>query len=286
MPDAVFLLSSLPSPTASYLVTRHGYRLVPLPFAEAFALRSLAEPARDHEHVPAGGRIVMGRIQGVTVPAFTYGVEPAVPERPLPTLGARLLFVAHQDVPPRAVLQLVEATYGAEFGQVVRPPLDSRLMDLPPEFPWHGGAVLYQQRNAPLLSGAAMDSAYKAVAILAAAASGLFVLWQWFKLRSQFLRDRGFIKYINKVAYIETTASCVERDQIGGLALLHELCDQLAELKSEALARFTDGALSGHELMQGFLAQADSVRAYLQDLIRRQDGGRPAGMAHAARETP
>src|SRR5262249_58441272 len=29
LPDAVFLVSTLPSPTASYLVIKHGYRLVP-----------------------------------------------------------------------------------------------------------------------------------------------------------------------------------------------------------------------------------------------------------------
>jgi TRAP-type uncharacterized transport system substrate-binding protein len=37
LPDAVFQMSSLPSPIANYLVTRHGYRLVPLPFVEVFA---------------------------------------------------------------------------------------------------------------------------------------------------------------------------------------------------------------------------------------------------------
>jgi hypothetical protein len=116
-----------------------------------------------------------------------------------------------------------------------------------------------------------MDSAQKGVAILAAATSGLFVLWHWFKLRTQFLRDRGFSKYINKVAYIETTAAYVEHDQIGGLALLHELREQLADLKSEALARFTEGELSGHELMGGFLVQANDVRDYIRDLIRRQE---------------
>jgi hypothetical protein len=100
--------------------------------------------------------------------------------------------VAHQDVPPRAALQLVEATCGAEFGQVVRPPLDPTLMDLPPEFPWHEGAVLYQRRSAPLLSGDAVDSAHKAFAIFAAAASGLFVLWQWAKQQGQLGRSKGF----------------------------------------------------------------------------------------------
>src|SRR5262245_47759603 len=97
LPDAVFLVSTLPSTTAAYLVARHGYWLVPLPFAEAFAMRSLARMAQEGEEAAGREPIVMGRVQAMTVPAFTYGVEPPVPEKPLATLGTRLLLVAHKD---------------------------------------------------------------------------------------------------------------------------------------------------------------------------------------------
>src|SRR5262249_4726741 len=43
MPDAVFMVSSLPSRRVRRLVDLHGYRLVPLPFGEAFELESLAQ---------------------------------------------------------------------------------------------------------------------------------------------------------------------------------------------------------------------------------------------------
>jgi TRAP-type uncharacterized transport system substrate-binding protein len=274
LPDAVFLVSSLPCPTATYLVTRHGCRLVPLPFAEAFALRSLVEPAGEHPQGPAGERVVMGRIQATAVPAFTYGVEPAVPEKPLPTLGTRLLLVAHRDVPPRAVFQLVEATYGAEFGQIVRPPLDPKLMDLPPEFPWHDGAVLYQQRNAPLLSGQAMDSAHKGLAIFAAAASGLFVLWQWTKQYGQLGRDKGFNKYIAQVTRIEERVLRAEQDGPPALADLLAMQDQLSRLKIQALDEFAREELTGNELLSGFLVQVNDARNNLARLILQQGGPR------------
>ncbi len=161
LPDAVFLVSSLPSSTTTFLVAKRGYRLVPLPFGEAFALESLAKTDAADGKAAAQGGIVMGRIQAVTLPAFTYGVDPPVPNAPLPTLGARLLLVAHKDVPAKAAYQLVEATYASQFGQVEHPPLDPKLMDLPPEFPWHAGALLYQQRNAPVLSGPVLDSTRK-----------------------------------------------------------------------------------------------------------------------------
>jgi TRAP-type uncharacterized transport system substrate-binding protein len=271
MPDAVFLVSSLPSSTATYLVTRHDYRLVPLRFAEAFALRSLIEPA-DNRQEKAAERIATGRIQATTIPAFTYGVEPAIPPQPLPTLGTRLLLVAHEDVPARAVFQLAEATYGAEFGQIVRPPLDAKLMDLPPEFPWHSGAVLYQQRNAPLLRGETMDSAHKGFAIFAAAASGLFVLWQWSKQRAEHGRDKGFNKYIAEVTRIEERVVGAEQGRSVPLAELLALQGQLGRLKLQALDEFAREELTGKELLSGFLVLVHGVRDELTRLIVRQGG--------------
>jgi TRAP-type uncharacterized transport system substrate-binding protein len=266
LPDAVFVLSSLPSRTATHLVTQHGYQLVPLPFGEAFSLSSIGEH-NSQQHV--SHTIDKGRTYPASIPAYTYGVDPLMPPKPLSTLGNRLLVVANKGVDRRAIERMIDCIYASEFAQVVHPPLDVRMMEMAPELPWHDGAEAYRQRNRPVVSGMVMDSAHKGFAIFAAAASGLFVLWQWLKTRGQFMRDRGFSKYINKIAYIETTAAHVERDQIGGAALLHELLEQLADLKSEALARFTEGELSGHELMEGFLVQANDVRDYIRDLIRR-----------------
>jgi TRAP-type uncharacterized transport system substrate-binding protein len=283
LPDAVFLVSTPPSPTVAYLVTRHGYRLVPLPFAEAFAMRSLASVAKDGEEGAAGEPIVMGRVQATTIPAFTYGVEPSVPEKPMATLGTRLLLVAHKDVHPRAVYQLIEATYAADFGQIVHPPLDAKLMELPPEFPWHAGALLYQRRNAPLLSGDVMDSAHKGFAIFAAAASGLFVLWQWLKQRGQLVRDKGFNKYISQMTRIEEQVMQSERGRPLSLEQLLALREQVCRLKAQALDRFAEGELAGKELLGGFLVHVNDVRDYLTCVIRRHEDRRKEQMINGDR---
>jgi TRAP-type uncharacterized transport system substrate-binding protein len=276
LPDAVFLVSSLPSSSAAYLVTKHGYRLVPLPFAEAFALGSLVQGTEDEQRRAGTEHVIKGRIQAVTIPAFAYGVDPPVPEQPLPTLGTRLLLVAHKDVPPRAAYQLVEATYAAEFGRIVRPPLDAKLMDLPPEFPWHDGAQLYQQRNAPLLSGELMDSAHKGFAIFAAAASGLFVLWQWSKLYGQRARNRGLNQYIAQVTRIEERVMQVERNGPPDATELLGLRDQLGRLKTQALDDFARDELAGKEFLAGFLVQVNDVRDHLMRLLDKRDVGEVA----------
>jgi TRAP-type uncharacterized transport system substrate-binding protein len=268
LPDAVFIVSSLPSRTAKVLVTRHGYRLVPLRFGEAFALEALSNEerrGRSQRH-----RIDKGRTFAATVPAFTYSVEPPVPAAPLPSLGNRLLLVAHKDVAPQAVLQLVEAVYATEFARIIRPALDPKLMEAPPEFPWHAGARLYQERNQPLVSGELVEYAHKALAIAGAAASGLVVLWQWVKLRNQSLRGEEFKRYINRVTRVEEQAMQIERGHEMDLRALLALQDQLGRLKTEALDRFTEGELEGKELMAAYLAQVNDARAYLTRLISQR----------------
>jgi TRAP-type uncharacterized transport system substrate-binding protein len=114
LPDAILLVSSLPSEMTKHLVCERDYRLVPMSFGEAFSLDGLRA---DDGHAPAaeGSRIVRGRVQAVVIPAFTYQVEPPVPATALPTLGTRLLLVAHKDVNAGAVQRLVDAVYSTEF---------------------------------------------------------------------------------------------------------------------------------------------------------------------------
>jgi TRAP-type uncharacterized transport system substrate-binding protein len=263
-PDAIFLVSSLPSETAKVLVHEHDYRLVPLAFGEAFSLDALNGTDSSHGH--RRSMVEKGRIGATTIPAFVYQVEPPVPAVPLPALGTRLLLVAHRDVNVEAVRRLVDAVYSTEFASASRPPLDVKLLDLPPELPWHEGTRIYLERNTPVVSGVLMDSAHKGFAILAAAASGLFVLWQWLKQRNRFLRDRGFNKYISEVTRIEEKAAHLEHRSAGSRQELLALRDELARLKTEALDLFTKGDLAGHELLQGFLVQVNDVRDYVTRL--------------------
>jgi hypothetical protein len=126
-----------------------------------------------------------------------------------------------------------------------------------------------------------MDAAHKGFAIFAAAASGLFVLWQWVKLRGQSLRDWGFGSYLSAVTRLEEQVRQIERDELDGLQRLVQLRDELGQLKTEALDRFTEGELAGHELLQGFLLQVNDVRDHLARLIDRCSAT-PQGQASGA----
>jgi TRAP-type uncharacterized transport system substrate-binding protein len=268
LPDAYFLVSSMPGPTIKYLMARHGYRLVTLPFGEAFALGSLTRAQPASQERGSEPQVDKSHIYPISIPAFTYGVDPPRPSAPLPTLGTRLLLVAHEDVDPQAVRELVEVTLAGKVGKFDRA---TKLMALPPEFPWHEGTRLYQKRNAPLLSGEVADAARKGFAIFAAAVSGFFVLWQWLRQSGQHRKDAAFSGYIHQVTRIEEQASAIERGRPGGTAALLALRDQLAQLKSEALDRFAAGELTGKELLAGFLLHANDGRDYINRLIRQQE---------------
>jgi TRAP-type uncharacterized transport system substrate-binding protein len=271
LPDAVMLVSVLPSTTARFLVTERGYVLTPVPFGEAFALEARAAEEPGVEPKGSLSLVDKGHTYPTSIPAFTYSVEPPVPPQTVATLGTRLLIVAHKDVDLQVIRRFVEAALASHVAKTGNPPIDARILDIPPEFPWHDGTKLYRQRNEPVVSGALMDSAHKAFAILAAAASGLFVLWQWSRLRGQFMRDKGFNKYISQVNRIEQQAVQAECGNGVGREQLEELRAQIHRLKIEALDRFTDGELAGKELLAGFLTQADDARDYVTRLIRRQN---------------
>ncbi len=268
LPDAVFTVSTLPSPVAHHLVRRHHYRLVSLPFCEAFALGALdadstEPPGRDQ----SAGRIDRRRVYDVTIPAFAYEVEPGVPPEAIHTLGTHLLLIARADVAATTIRRLLEVVFNTPFAKVVLPPLDLKQLELPPELPWHDGTTEFVRRSSPLIAGDAIDLVEKEVSILGVVAGGLFCLIQWLRRRYRRRREQSFESYILRVADLERHALLLARAPTLDLAALLRLQDELSEIKSEALERFASGELEGEELMSGFLVHASDARDFLIRLI-------------------
>lgn len=267
LPDAIFVVSPLPAKVAAFLVTRHGYRLVPLPFGQAFALKSLARKEAEAND-PQRKHVDKRRTFSTTIPAFTYSVNPPVPAADTLSLGNRLLLVAHKDVSPDAVLRLVDAILDSEFSKTLQPPLTTKQMDLAPEFPWHAGSERFIERNQPLVSGEVMEHTQKVAAVLAAIASGLVVLWRWYTEYSRNRRSQAFRDYLNQVAAIEEQALTFERERPADAVILPKLQQQLYQLKRKVLEQYAEGELEGGEFMTTFLGQADHVSALLTRLMR------------------
>lgn len=266
LPDAVFTVSTLPSPIADFLTDKHDFRLIAIPFGEALSLEAFSELGTS----PAVGSVDKRHVYSTTIPAYTYRVEPASPLEPLSTIGTRLLLVAHKRVRGDHIKRLLESLYSSNFIQVERPGLEAALLNLPSEFPLHSGAELYRQRNNPIIAGDAIDYLEKVLAIVATVAGGTFFLVQWYMRSSRRRREASFARYMERVIQIENESMQNELAAQLDLATLIRLQRELAVLKSDAVSKFAAGKLEGEGLIHGFLALVNDARNQLTRLILHQ----------------
>jgi TRAP-type uncharacterized transport system substrate-binding protein len=268
LPDAIFTVSDLPSPLCRRLIAKRRYALVSLPFGEAFFLEAFDSDRHARPGSPSErDEVAKYRIYPTQIPAFTYGVEPPSPAAPLTTFGPRLLLVAHESVSPRAARLVLEGVFSSDFAQYYRPPLDSSLLELAPEFPWHAGTEEYRRYNKPLLVGDVIDLLEKGTSLAGAIAGALFFLWQWLRQHDRRRRELGFEAYMVKVAAVERQALELELGPTLDLKELLRLQLELNRLKNEAISRFAEGKLEGEALMSGFLTHVNDARNHLTRLI-------------------
>jgi TRAP-type uncharacterized transport system substrate-binding protein len=269
VPDVIFTVSALPSPVVRALVARHHYQLVELPFGEAFALDALSRRNRGSSDLASAEASEVAKLQihTTSIPAFTYGIEPASPPMEFRSFGPRLLLVAHEAVPARAVSRLLETVFSPHFAQLAKPPLDPTTLSGSPEYPLHTGTQDYIEFNKPLLAGDVIDLMEKGTSLVGGLLGGAFFLWQWVRHHYRRKRELGFESYMVKVAAIEEQALALEMQAELDLGELLKLQRELGRLKNEALARFAEGKLEGEQLISGFVSHVNDARNYLNRLI-------------------
>jgi hypothetical protein len=272
LPDAVFLLSPLPSILARDLVKVAGYRLVELPFATAYC-QDRVHPAESDEV-----RIDRAIFSATEVPAYTYSVDPPVPEKPCRTIATRLLLIAYAPTDPESVARLLMTVFSGPVSGLARP---QPLREQVPQFPFHPGAHRYMRRNDPLLTPELLSGLGKAAGGLGAFASGVVAVYGFLRLRQL----RRFESYYKEIRRLELIARGQEIDRAaptdpGGLRSYLE--DRLLDLKSRALQDFASGGLRGEGLMQGIVSLVNDTRSSLARLAPTQPATPPAPPATPA----
>ncbi|MGE3809140.1 MAG: TAXI family TRAP transporter solute-binding subunit [Gemmataceae bacterium] len=263
LPDAAFMVQSLPSPVARELVARQNYRVVPLTFAEAFALDAFTP----EKHAGVAHRVEHVHVYDAVIPAFTYGVEPAVPDTPVHSLGTRLLVVANKNVDALAIDRLLTAMFNSGFVQISKPPLSEKLLELPPEFAWHAGTELHLERVKPIIAADVVDYSEKVLAIAATVLGGLFFLWQALRQWHGRRQEQGFRNYLVAVSHVEQRALELERSAALDLRVLLRLQRELNQIKDEVLRKFASGEVQGELLVSGFLTLVNDARNYITRLL-------------------
>ena len=264
MPDAIFLLATVPSKVALALIRDAHYRLVPLPFAEAFRLGTLlTNGGKDDETSMIDRRDV----SETTIPAFTYEIDPPVPAEPLRTIGSRLVLVASEGVPAEAVERGLETVFSTPVAQVTSPALDRSLLELPSRIPLHDGTLSLLRRDKPFITNDVVDALSNSLSILGAFAGGGLFLWQWWRQRRRAQREDVFGSYMRRLADVERRMAAYELGATLELEPLAELQRELLELKSEALDRFTAGDLGDQATITDLLTPINAARDHLGGLL-------------------
>jgi TRAP-type uncharacterized transport system substrate-binding protein len=256
LPDAFFNLTPMPSILAKDLVAVAGYRLVSLPFAEAYCLDRITQA--DSGEV----RVDRASFTSTDIPAYTYGIDPAVPAAPCRTVSTRLLLIAYASTSPEAISRLLETVHDGPVARLADPmPLRGQV----PLFPFHAGTEQYMKRNEPFLTPELLAGVGKVSGGLGALASGVVAFYGFLRLRQL----RRFESYYHEIRRIELVARGQEADPAAPThpaALRDYLEDRLLDLKSRALQDFAEGGLKGEGLMSGIISLINDTRNSLARL--------------------
>ncbi|MCB9617321.1 MAG: hypothetical protein H6722_33230 [Sandaracinus sp.] len=245
MPDAIFHVSGLPSPLAESLVRNHGYRLVPVPFGEAFSLRHPGHRA-------------------ATIPIGTYDGAPVEPADAISTIGTRTLLVVRAELSDRAVRRLVEATHAERVLTLAGVSRHDAEMELEhAQLPLHEGARDHLERDERLLNPETIDNIESLRSFFVSLAVALFLLWRWWRARML----HGFEDYLAQVTALERDVLSLDAIAAPDLDHLIGLRRRLGELKTSGLSEHAEGRMASDELLTAFLLHVGDVRDHLDDLI-------------------
>jgi TRAP-type uncharacterized transport system substrate-binding protein len=245
MPDAIFSLCPLPSPLGEWLVHEHGYQLMELPFGAAMSLRK-------------------AYMEDATIPANTYGVQPAVPEKPLHTIGTHGVLVANADVPTVAIRRLLEVFYESDFARRVGiPALNENMLKQSGEYPNHSGTVAYLHRHDPWVNKDMMDDVTRLRGLLVSAVSALILGWQWYRRRSK----GDLNEHLRVCTRLELEIlRCAAKGELDA-AQAGEFQSQLWQLQLSLLEDHHHGNLPGDQAYLSALARIESLQQRLPGLI-------------------
>ena len=244
IPDAIFALSPLPCPLGERLA-RHGYQLLELPLGEALSLR---RPC----------------YEDILVPADTYGVSPAVPPKPLHSIGVRGVLIANCDVPSLAVERLLEVFYDSDFTRRANvAKLDPALLQRSGDYPAHAGTFAYIHRADPLPIQKWLSKLQGLIGSVLSVFSAILLAWHWVRRKKV---DVG--SYQQECTHLDLDAQrAAYRGEFGEVELSACLT-QLARLKAEVLEQYHKQYMGGDKEVANVVNRVEEMQKLLPALVR------------------
>jgi TRAP-type uncharacterized transport system substrate-binding protein len=272
LPDAVFISTMPPSALVRRLVVHFGYRLVSLPFGDAFRLTALNQGPR-----PAlAEEIRKEHIVDAIIPAFAYEASPAVPPQAIATLGLRVLMITNSRTDSATVARVLDLMIESRFAEAMQPTLDAGIVRQHAEVPWHPGALDYRSRDEPLITGERIGVLSNALQILLPAGGTVLLAWGWLRNRVRLRRELGFDRFIALVSGVERRALDLEKSGVQDRRAIRRLHHELCTIKDAALERITVGEASDNALVLSLFSHIGDVRDFLAHLERFWAAAPPA----------
>jgi TRAP-type uncharacterized transport system substrate-binding protein len=266
LPDAAFVVDSMPSEIVDQLVRDGDYGLMPLPFATALHI----DNRRNH----AGERVRLrnDRVEAVTIPAFAYGIEPAAPAQDCETIGLRLLLVANKNVSSDALLDALRSMSDAVAAHTQ---VDLDATNANPEFPVHPGAEAFLRARRPLNLGEILGPTTDALSVVGASIAGCLAMWSFVRgLRAVqpdvHLRQIDRIERLLQGNELDESAPTLPRE------FLEYLESRLSQIKQAAIEDYAKGRLDGDDALVGILTLVADTRHLLAQRRKQLAGASPA----------
>lgn len=250
LPDAIFFSSGLPSPLGKALVRKFDYRLLPIPFGPVLSLRNPS-------------------IFDIAIPAHTYRYHPAVPDRPIHTVGGHTMIIANRNVSQRAIYRFLELLCDSDLPRKLgKTPIDQATMLRVRDYPLHPGAASYFGRNDPWMSQKLVDSFANMKELIISAFSALLLMMGWLRRRP----STDYQSMLDEAIDIECRASLASAAGELDAVRRGEAIAALLRLRVDALTKRRDAALPGGQPLYEFLDRLQHIVAEVERL--------PASSAH------
>ena len=229
------------------------YQLLPLPYLTALHL----DIRRDHGR--AGHWLESDRVEASVIPAFAYGVRPAVPMQDCPTFGLQRLLVANKDVSSNAVMKLLKVL---DCDDIKRYHIELDTANLDSEFPVHPGATAYAAGRRPMMLSEELEPVMNLASVGGAVAGWCWTSWG-------FLRNLRAVNpevHLRQIDRIERLLAGTEQDAAapkGQLEFVTYLEGRLAQIKQAAIEDFAKGRFQSDGALLSILTMVADTRHLL-----------------------
>ena len=180
--------------------------------------------------------------------------------------------MTHQRIRPASVVRVLDTLLESRWAKAVQPPLDKGVVNLPPEAPWHPGAIEFRDRDQPWITSESVGVLSNTLQIVLPFCGGVLFLRGWLRKRTAAGRERRFDQLLARVSEVEHHGVALSRAGAIDREAIDRLERELSDIKDQALAHIAGTEADTASLAAILMADIRDVRTLFANL---QEFGAP-----------